>query len=108
MGRHSTIWDYHYSGETDMRKQTHRELVYDRQHSTRKFKHFMQMTTSGHQVKVAYDMGFTVEHDDYDVPRRWRTNPFKPGTRRHKAYADGVESAKQDKAELATYRRWNR
>jgi hypothetical protein len=75
------------------RKQTHRELMYDPQHSTRSFKRFMRMTTSGHHVEEAWCMGQAAV--EQDVPKRWRTNPYPPG-RRHDMYEKGREAALRD------------
>jgi hypothetical protein len=87
------------------KKQTHRELQYDPRHSTRKFKRFMRMTTSGGAAEEAWGMGqASVEGD---MPKRWRTNPYRPGGRRWKLYEDGRESAMKDIEEARAHRRWN-
>lgn len=88
------------------KKQTHRELMYDPQHSTRRFKRFMRMTTSGHHVEEAWNMGQAAV--EQDVPKRWRTNPYRPGGHRWKSYEDGRQAALRDIEEVRTYNRWNR
>ena len=85
------------------RKPTHRELVYDPQHSTRAFKHFMGWTTSRAAVEEAWNMGQA--SIDGDVPRHWKTNPYPPGRRRD-AYDEGIEALIQDEIERRTERRW--
>ena len=85
------------------RKPTYRELVYDPQHSTRAFKHFMRCTTSGAAVEEAWNMGQAGVYSD--VKKRWRTNPYPPG-RRHDLYEQGREAALREQDERRTERRW--
>jgi hypothetical protein len=87
------------------RNLTHREMMYDPQHSTREFKRFMRMTTSGHAAEEAWNWG--IASIEGDVPKRYQTNPYRPG-RRHDLYEQGREAARRGQEEARTYRRWNR
>jgi hypothetical protein len=89
-----------------IRNKPHREMVYDPQHSTRRFKRFHEMSTSGHAAHDAYSLGLAVGQYPLDVPKRWRTNRYPPG-RRHDLYEQGKKDAVLIRDEERTYRRWN-
>lgn len=86
---------------------THREMVYDPRFSSRKFRRFHRMSTSGHAAEDAYNTGLTAGYCPTDVPKRWRTNPYPPG-RRHDLYEQGRKDAQMQYDEERAYRRWNR
>jgi hypothetical protein len=87
------------------KRPTHRELMYDPQHSTRRFKKIMGSTTSRGAVEFAWNMG--LESVDGDTRKRWQTNPYRKGGRRWQAYEDGRSAVLRDMDEERTYRRWN-
>ena len=66
----------------------------------RKFKRLGGETASGWQMYIAFQFGYaTAEPSGNWIPRRWRTNPFRPGTHRHAEYERGRVAYKQDEAE---------
>jgi hypothetical protein len=76
-----------------MTKQTHRELMYDRNTSGRRFKRFHRMSTSGSRVEEAWSMGSASVASF--VPKHWQTNPYPPG-RRHDMYEQGQRDTLHD------------
>lgn len=88
-------------------KMTHREMVYDPDTSTRRFKWFMHQTRSSHHIEDAWFWGEHAVMNPREVKGRWRRNPYPPG-RRHDAYEQGAQSARDEIArfsrEQARYR----
>lgn len=81
----------------------HREMMYDPQTSCRGFKHAMRLTTAGAEAEQAWAMGIASVQCPGDLPKRWRTNPYRPG-RRHDLYEQGRAAMLEERAEFLKVR----
>lgn len=93
------------------KRRTHRELMTEPGYPKRRMKRESGETASGFAMYMAYQMGYGAAGgmgsiDRSLLPRRWQSNPYKPGTHRHAEYDRGRDAYHRDEGERHAERHW--